>query len=451
MNVSLTDISPSQKKIRVEIPESRVAKEFDKKYRDLAKNSKIKGFRPGKVPLSILKSYYGKAVEHEVSSQFIQDTFGDALKEVDLKPLTQADISESHFDEGGSFTYTALVDVCPPFEMPDYKGLKLFKPAVQVTEEQLLSELDKLAQSHAQLRAIEIERPVQDADVAIVDFTPSIEGRVFEKGKTSDFMAEIGKNALHPEFDKHLLGRKPGESFSFELDYPEDASTPELAGKRVLFDLTIKELKEKEVPELNDEFALSLGTGQFETLEALRAEIRGKLLEREEQKASQTARDQILEKILAKVSFELSPKVIEREAEKILQNLKHQFEAQGLKIGTDAFDAPEYKTGTMLQAEKDIRTRLVLEKIAEAEAITLDAEEEEQVFRDIAAAFRIDLVKVKMEYGESAIVEQEKERKINDKVLKFIENEAVFVDTPEEAIEPEAESGAEGQEQISDN
>jgi len=443
MNVSLTEISPSQKKIRVEIPESSVTKELEKKYRDLSKKAKIKGFRPGKVPLSIIKSYYGKAVEHEVSTQFIQDTFGDALKESDLKPLTQADVSESHFEEGGAFSYTAVVDVCPPFDLPDYKGLKIHKPAVEVTEEQVQTELDKLVQNHSQLRAIESERPIGEGDVAIVDFIPSVEGRVFEKGKTKDFMAEVGKGALHPDFDKHLLGRKPGDSFSFELFYPEDASTSELAGKSVNFDLTVKEIKEKEVPELTDEFAQSLGSGQFETLDALRQELRQKLLEREEQSASQSVRDQILRKILSKVQFEISPRVIEQEADRILENLKHQFESQGLKFDADALHTDEYKTGSRLQAERDIRTRLVLDKIAEAEAISLDHEEEEQVFRDIAAAYRIDLAKVQSEYADSAIVEQEKERKLKDKVLKFIESEAAFVDTPEEALESEAGPGAE--------
>ena len=447
MNVSLTEISPSQKKIRVEIPGSSVTKELEKKYRDLAKKAKIKGFRPGKVPLSIIKSYYGKAVEHEVSTQLIEDTFGDALKESDLKPLTRADVSESHFEEGGAFAYTAVVDICPPFELPDYKGLKIHKPAVEVTEEQIQAELDKLVQSHSQLRALESERPIREGDVAIVDFTPSVEGRVFEKGKTKDFLAEVGKGGLHPDFDKHLLGRTPGESFSFELYYPEDASSSELAGKSVRFELTIKELKEKEVPELNDEFAQSLGSGQFETLEALRQELRKKLLEREEQSGSQNVRDQILRKILSKVQFEISPRVIELEADRILHNLKHQFESQGLKFDADALNTSEYKTGSRLQAERDIRTRLVLDRIAEAEAISLDSEEEEQVFRDIAAAYRIDMAKVRSEYGESAIVEQEKERKFKDKVVKFIESEAVFVDTPEEAKEPEAGPGAEEPEQ----
>lgn len=426
MNVSLTEISPSQKKIRVEIPQERVAKELDKKYRNLAKNSKIKGFRPGKAPLGIIKSYYGKAVEHEVSSQFIQDTFPDALKETSLKPLTQADVSESHFEEGGGFTYTALVDICPPFELPAYKGLKLFKPAVEVGDDKIQAEMDKLVQAHAQLRSVETERPAGEGDVAIVDFTLSVEG--VEKGKREDFLAEIGNGTIHPDFDKHLLGRKPGESFSFELDYPEGSAARELAGKRASFEVTIKEIKEKEVPELNDEFAQSLGSGQFETLEGLRAEIGKKLLEREELAAFQTVRDQILEKLLAEVKFELSPRVIEREAERILHNLKHQFESQGLRFEESVHNAPEYRAGAKVQAEREMRTRLVLEKIAEAEGISLDAEEEEQVFRDLAAALRMDPVKVKMEYGESAVVEQEKDRKLQDKVLKFIESEADLVD-----------------------
>jgi trigger factor len=293
MNVSVTDISPSQKKIRVEIPASKVQEEFDKKYRDLAKQVKIKGFRPGKVPRSIIKSYYGKAVEQEISSEFIQETFPDALKETDLKPLTQADVSDTNFEDNGSFSYTAMVDICPPFELPNYKGIEIYKPPIEIPEEQVDAELEKLRQSHAQLRAVEIERPIKEGDIAVVDFTPMVEGQVFEKGKTQDYMAEVGKGTLHPDFDKHILGHRPGDTFSFELDYAEDAPTREIAGKKVHFDLTVKELKEKEVPELNDDFAVSIGTGQFETLDALKEEIRKGLTNRAEEGASGRVREQI--------------------------------------------------------------------------------------------------------------------------------------------------------------
>lgn len=445
MNVSLTDVSPSQKKIRVEIPGSKVAEELQKKYRELAKKTKIKGFRPGKVPIGIIKSYYGKAVEQEVSSQFIQDTFHEALKETDIKPLTQADVSESQFEEDGAFTYTAVVDICPPFELPEYKGLNLYKPAIEVTDEQVQEEMGRLAESHAQLKALETERPIAEGDMAIVDFTPIVDGRVLEKGKTEDFMVEVGENRLHPDFDKNLIGHKPGDSFSFDLDYPEDAPTPELAGKQVRFDVTVKDLKIKEVPEVNDEFAQSLGSGQFENLEALKTEFRTKLWERQERISTKRLQTEITDKLMQAATFEISPRVIDREAEFLLANIRRQFEAQGLRFDSEP-DSEHYKEMSRVQAEKDIRTRLVLEKIAEAEGIALDSEEEEQVFKDAATKYRMDVKKFKSEFGDSVIVEKDREKKLEDKVLKFIESEATFVDTPEEAKGPEEEAAPEAPE-----
>ena len=436
INVSLTDISPSQKKLRVEIPESRVTKELDKKYRDLAKKSKLKGFRPGKAPLSIIKSYYGKAVQQEISSQFIQDTFVDALKEADLKPLTQADVSDSNFEESGAFSYTAMVDVCPPFELPAYKELKIFKPAAEVTDEQVQAELDKLLQSHAQLRSLEEERPIGQGDVVSIDFTPFVEGQAVEKAKAEQFMTEVGKGDFHPGFDEKLIGRNVGESFSFDRDYPENASPAEFSGKSVKFEVTIKDMKQKEVPELNDEFAQSIGSGQFETLDALKDKIRESLVERADQRNTQMVRDQILSKLTSKLDFEISHRVIEAEAERILQNLKLQFESQGLRFDVDAFNKAEYRMGTMLQADKEVKTRIVLGKIAEAEGVSLSTEEEEQVFKDIAAIYRVDLGKVKQEFSDSEIVEREKERRINDKVFTLIEEQGVIVNTPEETVEP---------------
>ncbi|MHC1725199.1 MAG: trigger factor [Syntrophobacteraceae bacterium] len=443
MKVSVDEISPNQKRIRVDLPAEEVQQEFKKKYTDLAKRAKIKGFRPGKVPLSIIKSYYGKAVEHEVSSQFIQDTFPDALKQSELKPLMPADVGESHLEDDGSFSYTALVDICPPFELPGYKELKLYKAPIEITEEQVQAELDRLVQSHAQLRAVEDDRPIMEGDVAVVDFTPNVDGQVFEKGKTQDFMAEIGKGSLHPDFDSHLVGHKPGDSLSFELEYAQDAPTPEIAGKTVRFDVVIKELKQKELPELNDEFAQALPSSQFDSLDALKEEFRKKLLEREEGRAFELAREQIIDNLLGKLQFEISPRVVEREVDGMVQNLKYQFESQGLQLDFDKLNAPEYRSGYRLQAERNIRTRLVLDKIAEAENLELDFQDNESIFKDIALSYRIDPEKVKREYAESAIVEQAKERKLQDKVLKFIESEATFVDKPEDAKEPETVDKAE--------
>ncbi|MEN6441275.1 MAG: trigger factor [Syntrophobacter sp.] len=437
MNVSVTDVSPSQKKLRVEVPAPKVREEFEEKYRDLAKKAKIKGFRPGKVPRSIIKSYYGKAVEHELSSEFIQETFPEALKETDLKPLTQADVSDPRFEDDGSFSYTALVDICPPFEMPEYKGVKLYKPPVEISEELVQAELERLRQGQAQLRAVEDDRPVSEGDVTIVDFTPSVEGKTFEKGKTQDFMVEVGKGTLHPDFDKHLVGHRAGESFAFDLDYAEDTPTREIAGKTVHFDVTIKELKEKDVPELNDEFAQSLGNTQFDSLQALEEEIRNQLRKREDERISGNLAEQITEKLLREAVFEVSDRVVDSEADRMVDNLKYQFERQGLAFDAARFNAPEYRTGYRAQAEKNIRARLVLARIAEAEQINLTDEDNDEIFRDIGRSFGMPPEKVKREYEDSAIVDQSRERKLESKVLKFIESEAAFVDTPEEAKDPE--------------
>jgi len=437
MNVSVTEISPGQKKIRVEIPASKVQQELDDKYRDLAKKIKIKGFRPGKVPRSIIRSYYGKAVEQEVSSEFIKETFPEALKETDLKPLTQADVSDTHFDENGSFSYTALVDICPPFELPVYKGLEIYRPQIEITEEQVGAELEKLRQSHAQLRAVEADRPIREGDVAVVDFTPSVDGQVFEKGKTHDFMAEIGKGTLHPDFDKHLIGRHPGETFSFDLDYAADSPTREIAGKRVRFDLTVKELKEKEVPELNDDFAVSIGSGQFETLDALKEEIRKGLRNRAEEGASGRVREQITEKLLTQVELEVSPRVVDREADTMVENLKYQFESQGIQFDASRFNTPELRAGYRLQAEKNIRSRLILAKIAETAEIQLAEEDEDAIYAELSKAYRMEPDKLEREYSDSALVEQARERKLEDKVFKLIEAEAVYLDKPEATVESE--------------
>lgn len=443
MNVSVTDVSPSQKKLRVEIPAARVREEFDEKYRDLAKKVKIKGFRPGKVPQSIIKSYYGKAVEHEISSEFIQKTFPEALKETDLKPLTQADVSDPNFEEGGSFSYIALVDICPPFELPEYKGLNLYKPPVVVTDEQVQAELDRLREGHAQLRAVEEDRPIAQSDMVIVDFTPSVEGKVFEKGTTHDYMLEVGKGTLHPDFDKNLLGHKPGENIEFDLEYPDNAPTPQIAGKTVHFQVAVKELKVKEVPELNDEFAQSLGSAQFDSLEALKQEIRNGITKREEERIFETLREQITEKLLNQVQFELSSRIVDREADRMAENLKYQFESQGIPFDAARFNTPEMKTGYRLQAEKNIRIRLTLEKIAEFEQISLNDEDSEEIYRQIGKAYHVDPEKVKREYGDSVIIEQARDRKLEDKIMRFIESEAAYLDEPEKPAEPESVKEAE--------
>lgn len=431
MNVSVVEVSPTQKKLNVTIPSRKVQDEIEHRYRDLAKRVKIKGFRPGKVPRAILKSYYGKVIENEVSSQFIHETFPEALREADLKPLTEADVSEMNFDDDGSFTYSAVVDVCPPFEIDGYRGLEVATPQTEVEAERVTEELDRIREQHAQLSAVEPARPIREGDMVLIDFVPSVDGVVFEKGKTKDYMLEVGKKSIHPDLDAQIVGRSVGETLSATLDYPEDASVPEIAGKRVVMEVTIRELKEKIVPELNDDFAKEVG--KFDTIEDLRGAVFEQLLKRQEETAKGAIRQQIIDQLLGKVSFELPEKVVEREVDAMIGRLQHQFESQGLNIDTSKFNSPEIRAEYRVQAEKNLRQRLVFAQIAKQENIELSDEDLDEIYREVARFARMDLETIKREYENSSIVEQSKEGKIQERVFAFLEESAVFTEASNEA------------------
>lgn len=424
MNVSVIDVNDHQKRLQVQIPAPRVREELDERYRELAKRVRIKGFRPGKIPKSIMKSYYGKNIENEVSTQFIQATFHDALREADLKPLVEADVSEMHFDESGAFTYVALVEVSPPFIVEGYRGMTLTKPVFEVGTDQVEAELEKLRQQHAQLRTVVDSRPIADGDVVLLDFIPFVDGEAFEKGSKQDYMVEIGKNAVHPNFDRQLLGHFQGESFSVEVDYEEDAPNLELAGKRVRFDVTIREIKEKQLPQLDDEFAKELG--HFETLEDLTRAVRNGLVKREEEKVSAEVRRQIVDQLLGKVQFELSSKVIEREVNYLIDMLLQQFETQGLKLDPAKFNTPEIRAEYRPQADRNVRLRLIFQQIARQENIELNEEELEEIYSEVARIARTDVATVKRDYVDSVVVQNARERRLQEKVFKIIEESAQY-------------------------
>lgn len=436
LNVAVEDLSANQKRLQIEIPAQRVQAEIDKRYRELSKKARIKGFRPGKIPKSILKSYFGKSVEQEVSAQFIEESFPQALKQTDIKPLVEGEVDDSKLDESGALVYTAVVDVCPPFELGPYKGLEIMRPSVEVGPELEAAELERIRQQQAQLKTIENERPVQGGDVVLVALKTTLDGAEQPDQAPEDQMIEIGKNTLHPEFDQHLFGRSVGESFSVELDFPADSPQKQMAGKRAQFDVTIREIKEKIVPELNDELAQEVGQ-QFETLDALRAEISAQLKKRLEAASAQNVREQVNQKLLQLVSFELSQKVIDREAERMIDMFLSQFRSQGLKVDRERFLTPEVRAEYRPQAENSVRLRLVLDAVARQEGLTLSDDDLEEIYQGIARMGRIDIETVKRDFAESAIMEQARESKIQEKAYELIEAAAVFIDQP-----PAEEPGA---------
>jgi trigger factor len=430
LNVSVEDLSPGQKRLHIEIPARKVQQAIDKRYRDLSSQVRIKGFRPGKVPRNILKSYYGKSIEHEVTSQFIEESFPQALRESDIKPLVEAEVDESKFNENGALVYAAIVEVCPPFELADYKGLLIRRSRAAVTDEMVEAEIARLREENAELKTIELERGVRYGDIALIQYRWWPEGADTEKIEPSEQMVDVGKNKIHPDFDEHLVGHFSGDSLDFVLDQPEADGSSQGSPVRIHYEVTIREVKEKTIPDLNDEFAQTLG--QFETLEDLRKEISRQLQHRIDDQISGEVRKQIADHLLERMQFEVPPKVIEREVEQQLSTFKYQFQSQGLKIDPSVFETPEIRAEYRSQAERNVRLGLILNRIAEQEGLTLTDEEVDEVYQGMARMARMSLEEVKRSYADSPLIEQAKEGKIKEKVFSLIEEHSVVSDSPPE-------------------
>ncbi|WP_245994283.1 trigger factor [Desulfosoma caldarium] len=424
MKVTVTDLGPTQKKLLVVVEPRDVKRLLDKRYRELSQQVRLKGFRPGKVPRKILESYYGKTVQGEVSNHIIRDTYPDALKQTELKPMLEGDVEDYRFEPDGSFSYSAIVEVRPVFEVKDYLGLEVeVPPTEEIGDERVDEELKALQERHAEVRSVQDDRPAQWGDYVIVDLVPSVDGAVFDKGVQKNFYLELGTHRIHPDFDGHLVGRRAGETVDCSLNFPDDAAVRDFAGKTVHFEVAINEIKEKILPELNEAFAQKVGG--YASVEALKDALKERLSRAAEQATKQRLRAAIMDQLLNMTSFEVPEKVVEREVNRRIQHFVHQMTAQGLKIDPSRFDTPEIRAEQRPEAEKAIRWRLIVEQVAAQENLELSEDEKEAIYSDVARMYRTTPQQVKAEYADSAIVMEMVYQRLEEKVFKLLEDHAV--------------------------
>ncbi len=428
MKISVSDVNETQKKLIVEIPADVVQPEIDKKYRQLSKRVRIKGFRPGKAPRNVLKAYYGKAIDNEVAQEFIEKTFPDALEQEGIKPLAEADLENYGYNENGSLTYSVLVEVAPEFEPDGYKGIEIRKPPEKaVTEEDIENELTRIAESSANLEPVE-DGEVQEGHVVTIDVTPYIDGRVDEKYVQEDLLLEIGKDKLyHPEFGKQLLGAKVGDTVHFKLKYlsSEEAPNEDWVGKEVEFYVDIKNIARKELPEINDEFAKTLG---LDSLEKLREEVRKRLEKELELESKKFIREQIDSHLLKSNDIPVPEKAVLQEMESEIKDIEMQLLRQGID---HKIEDPKIRESFKPGAELSVKLRIIIDKIAEKENITLSPQEEEEVFSNLAQVLRVSTEEAKERFEKSSLLDKMKANKIREKVYEFIEEHAKFVDASE--------------------
>ncbi|MBM4289593.1 MAG: trigger factor [Deltaproteobacteria bacterium] len=438
MEVKLEEISPVERKLWVAVPSQNVEKQMDLAYRSWGKKAKIKGFRPGKIPRSILHRYYGKEIEEQVSQELFRQSLNEALEEVNVQPvLVKPPSSLPPVVQGDDFSYSVELEVAPDFTPENYLNLPLESSPVVISEELVEHRMEELRQSRATLKPLEEDRPIQDKDFVVIDYQAYSEGEVIEGGGSENAYLEVGSGKLPGDFEKHLVGLTKGESVAFPLDVPADFINPALAGKSVEFRVKVLEIKYLAVPELDDALAQSFGE-DFKTLTELREAVRVDLQRRGEREQYEKMRSQLLDLIYQNNPVEAPPTLVRQEQQRLLSSQLNLLQSRGLNIA--GLDSEKMMERMREPAEKQTRINLILEKIAAREGITVSEEDVEAGFRRIAQQVGDTPEMVKKVYHERKIVNEFKSQIRAEKTVEYLIDKAIVTDKSETTETVEKES-----------
>ncbi|MBN1931034.1 MAG: trigger factor [Desulfobacterales bacterium] len=400
MQVSVEDLSTVKKKLHIEIPEAEVARELDKAYNKLKKTAKIKGFRPGKAPRAVLERLFKKDVHADVSSELIQNSLFDAIKQTNFNIIGHPQIDPNELDVKGSFKYDAIIEIHPEIAEIDFKGLALKKTVYTVTDEEVDTQLKIFQKNLAKQTKITEDRPAREGDIVLIDYEGFVNGEPFpETRKTENFTLKIGEGNILKNFDTQLIGMNPGTTAEIKVDFPDDYFNDKLAKRKIDFQVTLKEIKEEELPDINDQFAKDLG--DFETLEELKSKIKENLIDGYKKRQEQELHEQIFAALTPKVDFEVPELMINYELESIIADFERSFVSNTTTMESLGFTRKNLSEKYRPTAEKKVRQHLILNKIIEQENLSVSDEDLENGFKEMAAALNQPIEKVKEFYDKN--------------------------------------------------
>ncbi len=430
MDVKVEEISGLTRKVTITLPGDQVKVKLDEAYSKLQKESKMKGFRRGKVPRSVIVKSYKPQVEAEVGEKLVQETYFDIIEKQDLDPVVHPEISEPSFNDDGSFTYVAQVDVRPEFELVDYKGIEVEKPDSTVDEAAVDFEISTIQREMAALKSVE-GRSAEMGDVVIVDYQGFHKGHPMKQVKNDDYTVDVGSGRMGQEFEAKLVGMNLGEEAQHEVDFPEKHPNPILAGKKIEFRIKLKDIKERVLAELDDEFAKDVNE-QFKTLDELKTAIRERLQADKDSAADGELTDRIMQKLLDKNQFEVPERLVRFEVEEMIKQTEQQLEKSGMNLESAGMNREELQKNNRAVAVQRVTGDFILKKIAEVEEIKVNDEDLERSFKKIGDQYNMSVAKVKEFFQNRDDLLPLMNEVLNEKVLKFLRDEATLIDPPAE-------------------
>lgn len=407
MSYRVEDLGKNMVKLTIEADAAEFEEALQKAYLKNRGRISVQGFRKGKAPRAVIEKMYGAGIFYEdAANLIIPDAYEKAAQESGLEIVSRPEIDVEQIEKGKPFIFTAEVAVKPEVTLGQYKEIEVEAKPVEVTAEELDAELNKVREQNSRTISVD-DRAVQDGDITTIDYEGSVDGVPFEGGKGENQTLVIGSHSFIDTFEQQLIGRQIGEETEVHVTFPEEYHAKELAGKPAVFKVTVKEIKVKELPELDDEFAQDVS--EFDTLEEYKADLEKTIRERKEKDAERAKEDAVVAKIIENSQMEIPDAMIESQARQMTDEFAQRLQMQGMQMDQyfkyTGLDVEQLVETTKPQALKRIQTRLVLEAVVKAENIEVSEEEMEKEIGEMAKAYQMETDKLK-----ELISEKEKEQ-----------------------------------------
>ena len=425
MSLKLEKLENNMAKLTIEVPAEELDKAIEKAYQKNKGSISVPGFRKGKVPRAMIEKMYGKEVFYEdAANELIPSAYEKAYEECEEEIVSSPSVDVVQLEAGKPFIFTAEVALKPEVTLGKYKGIKVDKIEVEVSEDEINQEMDKEREQNARTIVVE-DRAVKDGDMTVIDFEGFVDGVPFEGGKGENYPLTIGSGSFIPGFEEQLVGAKIGEDVDVNVTFPEDYQAEDLKGKAALFKCKVHEIKEKQLPELDDEFASEVS--EFETLAEYKEDVKNKLAEKKEKDIKNAKEDAVIAAIIEDATMDIPEAMITTQQRQMADEFAQRIQMQGLNIEQyfqfTGLTREKFLEQMRPQAETRIKSRLVLEAIVNAEKIEPSEEDYENELTKMAQMYQMELDKVKEMLGDAQKKEIMKDISVQ-KAVEFVVAEA---------------------------
>jgi trigger factor len=415
LTVEIIEVNSCKRNLAVEVPAQELEQEIEKIAREHARNAKIPGFRPGKAPLNIIRQRYGSDLLQDATQNIMDRCWKDAIREHDLHPLARPVIKDIENKPGNPLKFTVEFEILPELEVKDYKGVTVTQPSSEISDEDVGRSIENLREQHAQFAPVE-EEAARDGMYLTLTIDGQIEGET-KPIHDDDVIIILGHPQTYPDFSKSLLGARPGDMRTFEVSYPEDHQQKRFAGKNVRYTVLVKDIKEKQLAELNDDFAKDIGS---ESLEALRTKVRDELVTEAKQNAEKRAREALLDAIMERQTFEVPECMVQDELELHARRVASNLAYQGYDLNQTPIDWKKMFDEERPHAERSVRRAILLDAIARQEDIKVTDEEMESEFQKLAKGTNKSAAAWRAQFEKEDRIQSFEQHLRQNKALDFI-------------------------------